>query len=119
MFQGKRMFRAVLLLVFVALMAGPAAAHPPSSIDLRYEPAGRLLVIGFKHLVQDGNAHFIKEIKVQVNGKEFAKIELAAQSGKDGGQVSLSLPEVKTGDLVSVKAVCNRFGEMKKDLRIP
>ncbi len=119
MSHGKRIFPAVLLLVFVAVMAGPAAAHPPSSIDLRYEPAGRLLVVGFKHLVQDANAHFIKEIKVQVNGKEFAKIELTAQSGKDGGQVSLSLPEVKTGDLVNVKAECNRFGEMKKDLRIP
>ena len=78
-----------------------------------------MLVIGFKHTVQDGNAHYIKEIKVQINGKEFAKIDLYAQAGKDGGQVSVSLPDVKSGDLVNVKAECNKFGELKKDLRIP
>lgn len=117
--QRKRMFLAVVLLLSFLALANEGAAHPPSSIDLRYEPAGRLLVVEFKHLVQDGQSHFIKEVQVQVNGKAFARVELYAQAGKDSGQVSLALPDVKQGDLVSVKATCNKFGEMKKDLRIP
>jgi len=119
MLQRKRPFLAIILLLFVLLMANAGAAHPPSSLDLRYEPAGRLIVVGFKHMVQDGQSHYIKEVQVQINGKAFARIELYAQAGKDAGQVSMALPDVKQGDLVSVKATCNKFGEMKKDLRIP
>lgn len=119
MLQRKKMFLAVVLLLSLMVMANEGAAHPPSSIDLRYEPAGRLLVVAFKHLVQDGQSHYIKEVQVQINGKAFARVELYAQAGKDAGQVSMVLPDVKQGDLVSVKATCNKFGEMKKDLRIP
>jgi len=119
MFQRKRMILVFILLLSVLVMASAGAAHPPSSIDLRYEPAGRLIVVGFKHLVQDGQSHYIKEVQVQINGKAFARVELFAQAGKDAGQVSMALPDVKPGDLVSVKATCNKFGEMKKDLRIP
>lgn len=117
--QSKRMFLAVVLLLSFLVMANEGAAHPPSSIDLRFEPAGRLLVVGFKHLVQDGQSHYINEVQVLINGKAFARVELYAQAGKDAGQVSVGLPDVKQGDLVSVKATCNKFGEMKKDLRIP
>lgn len=119
MLKRKKMFLAVVLLLSVLVLANAAAAHPPSSIDLRYEPAGRLLVVAFKHLVQDEQSHFIKEVKIHINGKEFGKFELYVQAGKDGGQVSVTLPVVKQGDLVSVKAECNKFGELKKDLRIP
>lgn len=117
--QRKRMFLVVVLLLSFLVLANEGAAHPPSSIDLRFEPEGRLLVVGFKHLVQDGQSHYIKEVQVQVNGKAFARVELYAQAGKEAGQVSLALPGVKQGDMVSVKATCNKFGEMKKDLRIP
>ena len=119
MIQRNKVLLALVLLLSVLVMASAGAAHPPSSIDLRYEPAGRLIVVGFKHMVQDGQSHYIKEVQVQINGKAFARIELYAQAGKDAGQVSMALPDVKQGDLVSVKATCNKFGEMKKDLRIP
>lgn len=119
MVRKKRVFAGIILFLSFLLMASTGAAHPPSSLDLRYEPAGRLLVVAFKHLVQDGQSHFVKEVKIHINGKEFADVELYVQSGKDGGQVSVSLPEVRQGDLVSVKATCNKFGELKKDLRIP
>jgi hypothetical protein len=119
MIQRSKAILVLLLLLSVLVMVSPGAAHPPSSIDLRYEPAGRLLVVAFKHLVQDGQSHYIKEVQVQINGKAFARVELYAQAGKEAGQVSMALSDVKQGDLVSVKATCNKFGEMKKDLRIP
>jgi hypothetical protein len=119
MVRRNRVILALILFLLAFVMVSPGAAHPPSSIDLRFEPAGSLLVVGFRHVVQDGQTHYVKEIKIQINGKEFAKIDLYAQAGKDGGQLSVALPEVKSGDLVNVKAECNKFGELKKDLRIP
>lgn len=119
MVRRNRVLLALILFLLVWVMVSPGAAHPPSSIDLRYEPAGRLLVVGFGHAVQDGQTHYIKEIRIRINGKEFAKIELYAQAGKDGGQFSVALPGVKSGDLLNVEAECNKFGTMKKDLRIP
>lgn len=119
MVRRNRVILALILFLLAFVMVSPGAAHPPSSIDLRYEPAGRVLVVAFKHLVQNEQSHFIKEVKIHINGKEFGKFELYVQAGKDGGQVSVALPVVKQGDLVSVKAECNKFGEMKKDLRIP
>ena len=97
MVRKKRVFAGIILFLSFLLMASTGAAHPPSSLDLRYEPAGRLLVVVFKHLVQDGRSHFVKEVKIHINGKEFADVELYVQSGKDGGQVSVSSSRGQAG----------------------
>ncbi len=105
----KKITACVFLLVFC--FSQISSAHPPSKIDVSYDKAAESLEIYIVHNVSDPKSHFIEEVTVSVNGKEFAKTALEMQESEAGLSLEYSLPGLVQGDEVVVKVRCSRIGE--------
>ncbi len=111
-----RLFEGVLSILFCACTA--ALAHPPSALQLAFDPAQHMLQITVMHDTKNPAEHFIKTITVHWNGKEIVKQEFASQQDKDKQAVSYRIDDARPGDELAVTGVCNVFGKRKGTIRI-
>ena len=109
--RGKSILMALLL-----LMAGWAQAHPPSEIQLTSQ--GRVVTIKVLHHTQDVLKHFIVEVSVLQNDKLILKQTFSQQSDADEQDAIYTIPSLKAGDILTVKATCNIFGNKIKKFTI-
>jgi hypothetical protein len=101
----KRLFLLAILSVFFAFTIN---AHPASKVVLSYKHGK--LDINITHKVKNFNTHYIKTVVITVNGKVVKTMELTHQNDLDYSSFLLDFPDLKKGDVVEVKTICNIFG---------
>jgi len=109
----KKLFLFILFSIFIGFAA---QAHPASKVVVGYKDGK--LAIEAKHKVKNASEHYIKEIVVMVNGKEYKTLTFTKQNSLDKEMIVLDFPEFKEGDVVEVKTTCNKFGSKTGKLTI-
>lgn len=85
-------------------------ADPPANIKLNYNKKTNALDIVVKHIVDDTQQHYIKEIDINVDTLVTKKISFKKQSFLETQEYSQALPPLKKGNVIKVKAICNQYG---------
>jgi len=109
------MKKFVIAAFLAVLLLSAAYAHSPSSISIKILDG--VVEVFVTHPVSDPATHYIKLIAVSLNGTEVGRQEFTTQK-PDGQAASFTVPGLKSKDVVSVYAVCSRFGDKRKDLTV-
>jgi hypothetical protein len=113
--MGKKIFLALLLTALVL------NAHPPKSIDLAYDDAKAELTVKIWHKSGNPESHYIDKVTVLRGDEAVAeKTYQKQQTGEFQEEVfSFAAAPLKKGDLVKVRASCNKFGKKTVTLEWP
>ena len=107
---------AILISIFLLSLA--LFAHGPSSIEIAYNDSFDFIYVKVNHAVPSVTAHYIKSIKLIVNGKDRAELKLAKQSAKDFEEAYFLYKPSEEDTLVEISATCNIFGSKKEKLEM-
>lgn len=93
-------------------------ANPPKKVTLSYDKeTGKVKVVA-EHKVKDVKKHYISKAFVMVNGEEVKVVEFDEQSSLTSSELFIDLPDVKSGDIVKIKAKCNKGGARAAEIKI-
>ncbi|MBN2754330.1 MAG: hypothetical protein JXR81_05615 [Candidatus Goldbacteria bacterium] len=104
--------------LFALVFAGAVFAHSPSGISIEYDLTEKTVKVIVSHTSKDVTKHFVDEIILSVNGVKKISQETTVQTDDKSQQLIYAVPELKSGDKITVKAVCNKFGDLSKDLKV-
>jgi hypothetical protein len=117
--EGALMKKVFLIGIFCFFfMTSLAYAHPPTKIDVNYDPATKILAATIFHSVQNPLRHFTIKVDVSINGKEILLHQISQQETKDTQTVSYKLTDVKKGDILEVEAYCNISGKKAEKIQV-
>ena len=108
----------LILILLLFVFAQTALAHPPSKIDITYNPATKTVTAVIWHAVSNPKTHFIKKVDIGLNSQEIGTLEFKEQENSKEQTISYTLPSVRAGDKVSVEGYCNLSGNLTKDITI-
>jgi len=103
---------------FAFVISGAVFAHSPSGISIEYDLTEKTVKVNVAHTSKDITKHYVDDVFVSVNGVKKITQESSTQSDDKGQQVIYIIPELKSGDKVTVKADCSKFGELSKEIKI-
>jgi hypothetical protein len=106
------------VLLAICLLVLPASATPPSEIAVNYDKTTNQLSVTITHPVDDPATHYIRNVKVDINGRIVIDNDYKSQPAKDVFTYTYPVP-VNAGDTVRVTATCNLAGSQEKVLTIP
>jgi hypothetical protein len=109
------MKKTIAVLLVTLFFPFTAHANPPEDIQITLQ--GQTLEIFVLHPVPEISHHFIKTVKVTVNGNE-AVAQTFWQQSADGQRISYIIPGLNKGDQLSVWAACSVYGEMRKGITV-
>ena len=104
--------KTIFISIIASLLTISSFAHAPRDISLRYDRNEQELRIDVNHNVTNIEKHYIKEIFVSINGTPKDTISLRAQSRNHRERVYVSTPKLRNGDIIEVRALCNKAGEL-------
>ena len=107
----------ISLFLIVSFGASTVTAHPPSSIELNYDQAERVLEVTISHSVGNRSRHYVERVVVTRNGETVLEKNYSEQEGRSEFTYRYSLA-AKNGDTFSVNAKCNRFGDLTESLTV-
>jgi desulfoferrodoxin (superoxide reductase-like protein) len=102
----------------LGILAMPALAHAPSDIAVSYDKNAAQLTVTVTHPVDDPTTHYIRNIKVNVNGRVIVDKDYTSQPSKDTFTYTYNVP-VGAGDTVRVTAYCVLAGSREAVLTLP
>ncbi|HSQ34772.1 MAG TPA: hypothetical protein VLQ89_02160 [Candidatus Binatia bacterium] len=111
----KKFFLCLLLLSFVL------SAHPPKSIELSYDGEKATLAVKVWHKVGDPESHIIEKISVFLGDEQIAEKAYTRQQTESfqADVFDFSAKPLKPGDIIKVRATCNKFGRKTVQLEWP
>lgn len=114
------MKRLVVLLVlfFVFFLCTVAFAHPPSDIQITFDPATKILKAVIIHNVSNPTNHYIAKVDVGLNGKEILSQKISRQDNNNDQTVSYLIPDALPGDKISVEGYCSISGKLEKEIEV-
>lgn len=104
------MKKLVILVVMLIFPLSMLFAHSASEIKTDYDSKTKILTVHIKHSVSTSKntntkQHFIKEVKVEVNGVEQERKTMTSQNGDE---VMLTAKiQAKPGDVITVTSTCS------------
>jgi len=107
----------ISLFLIVSLGASTVTAHPPSSIELSYDPAEGVLEVTISHRVGNTSSHYVEKVVVTRNGETVMEKNYSEQEGRSEFTYRYSVA-AQNGDTLSVNAKCNRFGDQTESLTV-
>lgn len=99
----------------VVLSISGVYAHPPSALNIKVD--GEKVTINSLHAVSSPEVHFISEIAIWVNDTKTVTQKFIRQNG-ESQVVSYDIPGIKKGDKIKVRSVCNKFGDLTKEVTV-
>ena len=108
----------ILTTLLIVMLPIALFAHAPKKVNLSYNNEAGILSASILHPVKNVEDHFIVRMIVTVNDKEVETLEYTVQSSLESHEVEINLPGLKSGDVVSVKATCNKVGSKTRKLEI-
>lgn len=115
--SGKSICCAAALAAGLAISPAPAAAHPPESVALAYDPAARQLSVTITHKTSLPNWHYIKKVRITKNGQGFSLDKYPSQPTKDTFTYTYPV-DAAAGDLLEAKATCSIMGSRSAGLTV-
>jgi len=104
------------LLLLLAL-AGPAAATPPSAVDLSFDKATQTLRVTITHDTSDVTTHYIYKVEIQRNGAAYNTTTYTTQP--DPHRFSYTYPVAAgDGDNITVTTTCIWYGSLATTLDV-
>ena len=111
---NSKSFAVALSAIF--LSASVAFAHPPSKIETLIE--GDKLTVTLIHDVKDPAKHYIEEVVVKLNGNKVIDKKETRQLDNDKQIEVFEITGLKSGDEISIKGTCNKFGSKTEKIKI-
>jgi desulfoferrodoxin (superoxide reductase-like protein) len=108
--------RTAFLILTGLLLTSSIFAHPPSEIELEFNPFEYILTVIIHHSVNDPSKHYIYKVTVELNGKEIITQEFKYQYADDAQLTLYQIFDARGGDEITVTAYCNISG--KKEAKI-
>ena len=114
------MKRITALLVFLTffMAASTAYAHPPSDIKITFDQNTKILRAIIVHNTSNPLHHYINKVDVGLNGKEIIGHSISREDNNETQTVAYLIPDVKSGDILSVEAYCSISGKLKKEVEV-
>jgi hypothetical protein len=106
------------ILVLAALLVIPAAATPPTAVDLSYNDVAGQLNVTITHPVPNPDVHYIKNVMVKVNDDVVINRDYTSQPTTDTFTYTYAIP-LQAGDTVRATATCVLTGSLTGTLTIP
>ncbi|MDD3804593.1 MAG: desulfoferrodoxin family protein [bacterium] len=110
------MKRIVFVLAF--LLSLTLFGHGPSEIEMSYNDSFDFIYVKVSHSVPSVTAHYVKSVKLIINGKDRAEIKLSRQSAKEFEEAYFLYKPSDEDTLVEISATCNIFGSRKEKLEM-
>lgn len=108
----------IAVLVFMSLVVPCADAHPPSAIDISYNPVTKVVTAVITHQVSTPLTHYIKKVDVAINGKVIITQSLSRQDSNTSQTVLYYIPDAKKDDWISVEASCSIAGRHEAKIKV-
>ena len=108
----------ILLVCVFSLITGAAYAHPPSDIQISFDPKTKMLSAVVIHNTSNPASHYIKKVDLGLNGKEVKELDFSKQENNLSQSFIYSLDNVKSKDVISVEGYCSISGKLKKELTV-
>jgi hypothetical protein len=108
----------IIFLILVSGISGPVTAHPPSGMDIHYDPGTGQLVVVIDHLVQNPGTHYIRSVTLANNKGPQQSYQYTSQPSADRAAYRFDIP-AGAGDPITVSATCNLFGSLEKTVPVP
>ena len=109
-----RIFVVVLLVLFAFSLK--TYTHPPAKIDLDFSNEEKILRIEIHHPVLLVKNHYINKIEVYVNDDLKIVQDFDRQLTKKTQKAGYFIFEAEKGDVIKVKAICNKHGDRTASL---
>ena len=93
-------------------------AHPPAKIETAFDNNAKVLYVTITHPVDDPAGHFIKKVKIMLNGAEIIRHKISKQDNALIQAVSYMIPDVQSGDEISIEAVCSIEGTLTEKMQV-
>ena len=96
-----------------------AFAHPPKNVELTWSAATNTLSVKASHLVNNPTKHYVMLFVVldssnkQIYTKQYTKQALDTTFAD-----SAILKDIKTGDTIKIRLVCNIMGIVEKEIKL-
>ncbi len=114
--KKNRLFLFVLLTIFAFSLS--VSSHPPTKIDLDFDNEEMILRVEVYHPVLFIRNHYIKKIEVYLNDDLKIVQDFDRQLTKKTQKAGYFIFEAKKGDVIKVKAICNKHGDRTASLVI-
>jgi hypothetical protein len=92
------------------------SAHPPSKLNLYYNEKSNELFVNITHVVSIDD-HYIKSVEIKINGVEFNNFNYYSQPDNSFISYIYNI-SANDGDVIQVKATCNQFGSLTRELTV-
>ena len=93
-------------------------AHPPTKIETAFDHNSKVLYATITHPVDDPVDHFIKKVRIMLNGQEIIRHKISKQDNALIQAVSYMIPDVQSGDEVSIEAYCSIDGTWTEKIQL-
>ncbi|HOY39776.1 MAG: hypothetical protein KBB11_03825 [Bacteroidales bacterium] len=110
------MKKLILTLFVLASLPFLIFAHPPKKVKLNYTPGE--LVIEVIHPVKDAAQHYIDQITILIDGKEYKILKYSSQTTNESLIIEVKVPDLQKGSVIQVKANCNKMGLKSGKLKV-
>ncbi len=108
----------MVIIVFTGVVILPAAAHAPSDMSISYNELSKELNVTITHQVPSPQAHYVKEVRVTVNGNTVHDVQYTSQPSPDTFTYTYSLLPAP-GDTIEVTASCSIAGSVSRTMYMP
>jgi hypothetical protein len=108
---------ALTCLFLLATVAGPAAATPPSAVDLSFDKTAGVLTVSITHDSENTATHYIYKVEIKKNGAAYNTSLYTSQP--DAHRFTYTYNVVAgDGDKIEVTASCVLFGFLTTKLDV-
>ena len=107
-----------MTLFIILFVVSSTMAHPPKSITLKFDNKTQELDVKITHPVKDVKDHFIETILIKVNDSEVVKQVYKFQRDEKADVFRFKLEDLKSGDVIQLKANCSKWGKKNKSLTL-
>lgn len=109
MMYKNRIFVFILLAIFGISLK--TYSHPPTKIDMNFDNEEKILRVEVHHPVLLPRNHYIKKIEVYLNDDLTIVQDFKYQLTKKIQKAGYFIFEAQKGDVIKVKAICNKHGD--------
>jgi hypothetical protein len=87
-------------------------------MDIWFDPSAAKIFITVTHQVDDPSTHYLKTVRVKLNGAVISDPDYKSQPTDNTFTLSYDV-NAHAGDLIDVTAICSRGGSLEKSYKIP
>lgn len=125
MLNSRQLFKAFSISKFLILssvimfMATVSFAHPPKSISFKIDKDKNAIHVEIDHKVKDITTHYIDKVEVFLNDKSIIVLNPSKQTSTLIAVEDINIEKkLIKGDVIVIKANCNKFGSKSKEIII-